>query len=350
MSACVSGPAWARDPRGHRPPTCRPECVRSDSVRPAEPVRTASRATAGCSPSRPRPRGPGSSRRFARSGAGGCHPSIPVRRLSGFRRGQARAAIRRRSPPGLGREELPDGHGGGDLVAARGKLSCARVVRTTRAQDTRVSVSVSFSVLGLSLPGGEPRDSSTVFPARSAGTSARTSAWIPGDRRGAARPRPPGHPRTSAGSSAAKRWGGPCISPGERVLVDRDFDEPASRAAVSRVPDVALALERPAELLDVVRRQTGLLAERRPARPQRAGAGVRLRAEPVEHRVLVPGHPAELQVLVDRPPPLEEVVGAGGSRSHVSLRAYPGVRTPGGRTGSAENVRHSIPSISNAWR
>ena len=79
--------------------------------------------------------------------------------------------------------------------------------------------------------------------------------------------------------------------------------------------------KRPAELLDVVRRQAGLLAERRPARTQCAAARIRLRAEPVEHGVLVPGHPAEFEVLVDAPAPLQEVVGPGGTRSHVSLRA-----------------------------
>ena len=108
---------------------------------------------------------------------------------------------------------------------------------------------------------------------------------------------------------------------GEGVLVDADINETATHPAVDRVPDVPLALQRPAELLDVVRCEPGLLAEGRPARAKRPGSGARLRAEPAEHGVLVPGHPTELEMLVDRPAPLEEVVRARRPPRHVSLSA-----------------------------
>ena len=257
--------------------------------RPAEPVRTASRATAGCSPSGSRC-GPGSSRRSARTGTGGCRPSVPVRRLSGFRPGQARAAIRRRSPPGLAREEVPDGHGGGGLLAARGKLSCARVVRTTRAQDTRVSVSVFFSFsVSVSVFRGANRAILRPFvrefrPARPPGDRV-PSAIRASDARGHGNRwrRPPeirGLDGLRAARSAAKRAERSVYPPARSETCGSRRRQPAAAAAVRAGTRHSACVERSAELLHAVRREPGLLASVGQPRADRAGARARLHAEP----------------------------------------------------------------------
>ena len=292
----------------HRPPLRVPGGG-VESPRPAEPVRTASRATAG----------------LVASG----------RRAGLIASALARGAAPASAPVGLGGPSVDGRHQGWLARSSRmatgvamssprggscpARASCARRARRTRASPSR---SCSLSLSRLSLPGGEPRDVSTIFPASfrrdlrqdlragprgMAGGAAHVRRNVRQDLRRQLRREARGQIRVRALS--------------ERVLVDGDVDEPAARPAVGRVPDVALALQRPAELLDVVRRQAGLLAEGRPARAERPRPRARLRAEPAEHGVLVPGHPAELEVLVDRPAPLEEVVGAGRPRLHVSLSA-----------------------------
>src|SRR5262245_48132109 len=85
------------------------------------------------------------------------------------------------------------------------------------------------------------------------------------------------------------------------------------------VADVALVPQASTELPDVARAQARLLGEGGPARADHAVLGAGLRAEPAEHSVLVPGDPAELEMLVDGAAPAEVVVGAGRScEPHVS--------------------------------
>ena len=212
-------------------------------------------------PARRLPR-PGSSRRSARTGTGGCRPLVPVRRLSGFRRGQTRAVIRHgRRHQGLARGgSRRDGHGGSELLAARGKLSCARVVRTTRAQDTRVSVSVlfSFSVSSQS-PGGRTARFFTTLVIefrrhRRAGRGARPEFRRPfgspmREGTGTGGEVRPGDPRAGAavldGAGRRPREAGgevrvPAVN-GRKLVDPRSSIQPAAAASVRGVPDIALA-------------------------------------------------------------------------------------------------------------